>query len=279
MTLQTVMTFATGDAPSPSVLNSAQSVAALTGASLDVLCLGIDMTAQSYQYIGATVAVFPEALDRSIEDSTALAEKNRGFLKDAVVDWGAEPLACRLSDVERVVGGRARFSDVVVQGKPFQDSSGPDAAAIIEGALFDAGVPVLVVPEGADLGKEPGHVILCWDESREALTAARAALPLLKHADRVTVLIIDPPVHGPDRSDPGGPLSHWLARHGVRTEIHVVARTLPRVADVILREAQDSAADLVVMGAYGHSRFREALLGGATRDLLEMTNVPVFMAH
>ena len=95
----------------------------------------------------------------------------------------------------------------------------------------------------------------------------------------MNITIIDPPTHGPERSDPGGALSQWLSRQGVHSEISVLAKTMPRVADVLARHANDIGADLVVMGAYGHSRFREAILGGATRHTLETSEVPVFLAH
>jgi nucleotide-binding universal stress UspA family protein len=70
-----------------------------------------------------------------------------------------------------------------------------------------------------------------------------------------------------------------LSRHGVRAEVSVLAKTMPRVCDILTRHARDIDADLLVMGAYGHSRFRESILGGATRNMLEMAQIPVFMAH
>ena len=70
-----------------------------------------------------------------------------------------------------------------------------------------------------------------------------------------------------------------LVRHGVKAEITVLAKTMPRVSDVLLRHARDMNADMIVMGAYGHSRFREAILGGATRNMLENAKIPVLMAH
>ncbi|MEC9105039.1 MAG: universal stress protein, partial [Pseudomonadota bacterium] len=71
----------------------------------------------------------------------------------------------------------------------------------------------------------------------------------------------------------------WLARHGVKAEIDVLAKTMPRISDMIRRHAEDTSADLIVMGGYGHSRFREAILGGATRNMLEEAEVPVLLAH
>ncbi|MGL4280834.1 MAG: universal stress protein, partial [Albidovulum sp.] len=78
---------------------------------------------------------------------------------------------------------------------------------------------------------------------------------------------------------PGGMLSQLLSRHGIHAEVSVLAKTLPKTSEVLSRHARDIDADLIVMGAYGHSRFREAILGGTTRNMLEMAEIPVLMAH
>jgi nucleotide-binding universal stress UspA family protein len=111
------------------------------------------------------------------------------------------------------------------------------------------------------------------------MVAVRRALPFLKQAQLVNIAVIDPPQHGPERSDPGGALCQMLVRHGVKAEVSVLARTMPRVSDMLNRHLRDLDADLLVMGAYGHSRFREAILGGATRNMLEMAEAPMLMAH
>ena len=92
-------------------------------------------------------------------------------------------------------------------------------------------------------------------------------------------MVVDPPRHGPERSDPGGTLAQMLARHGVRSEVTVLARTVDSTAQVLMNRARDIDADLVVMGAYGRSRLREAILGGATRDMLAKATVPVLLAR
>jgi len=178
-----------------------------------------------------------------------------------------------------LVAQRARFADLVVLARPYGQGQGAEAEAVIEAALFEGRAPVLVLPETGLVHAAPKRIVVAWNQGREALAAVRAALPMLKQADQVTITVVDPPVHGPERSDPGGMLCQMLVRHGVRAEVSVLARTLPRVSDVLLRHVRDMNADLLVMGAYGHSRFREAILGGATRNMLEHATVPVLMAH
>ena len=175
---------------------------------------------------------------------------------------------------------RARFADLVVQPRPYGKDQGAEAEAVVEAAMFEGQSPVLVLPEGG-LGDRvsPRRVVIAWNQGREAMRAVRLALPILAAADVVNIAVIDPPAHGPERSDPGGLLCQMLVRHGVRAEVSVLAKTLPRTSEVLARHLDDQAADLLVMGAYGHSRFREAILGGTTRNMLEQAKVPVLMAH
>ena len=185
----------------------------------------------------------------------------------------------QLGTLGNVVASRAEFADLVVLPKPY----GEGARAGGRGdprkrALRDAGAGAGRTARRAE-ALSANRILIGWNESAEALAAIRAALPLLLKAASVTIAIIDPPPHGRDRSDPGGVLAEMLARHGVRADIAVLARTMPRVSDVMCRHANDIEADLIVMGAYGHSRLREAILGGATRNMLEASPLPVFMAH
>lgn len=162
--------------------------------------------------------------------------------------------------------------------RPYGNHAPDDAEAVTEAALFEGGCPVLVVP--GDLPQKPvRRVLVAWNQSAEALTAVRRALPLLRAAEMVEITVIDPRRGGSERSDPGGALAQMLTRHGVHADIAVLARTAPTISDELNRRATEIDADLIVMGAYGHSRFREAILGGATRNMLEKAAVPVFMAR
>ena len=185
----------------------------------------------------------------------------------------------QLADIGRHVAARARFCDLVVLPQPYGEQRGVEMEPVVEGALFEGSVPVLVLPETGMPAATPNRIVVGWNESAEALHAVRAAMPLLIAAEAVHVVVIDPPTHGPNRSDPGGLLAQFLARHEVKAEIDVLSKTMPRMSDVLMRHVSDVEADMIVMGAYGHSRFREAILGGATRNMLETAGVPVFMAH
>ena len=248
-------------------------------AHLDVLCLGIDRTQAGYYYAGATVMLQQELIDRAKAEAEEIEAKARTALGSADIAWAADAAVAQIGGLGAIVALRARFSDLVVLPLPYGEGRGQEDEAVAEAALFDGQVPVLVLPAeglGETLGK---RIVVAWNQSSESLTAVRRALPMLQAAETVNIVVVDPPQHGPERSDPGGPLSQMLARHGVRAEVSVLAKTMPKVSDVLKRHLRDQDADMLVMGAYGHSRFREAILGGATRAMLEGADVPVFMAH
>ncbi|EPX85553.1 universal stress protein [Salipiger mucosus] len=279
MGYKTILTVVTDEALAAPTIDHAATVAEGWGAHLDVLCFGVDRTQTGYYYAGANAMILQETLNRASADAEALAEAARKALGRHDVRWAVEQGVAQLADIGRHVAGRARFADLTVLPKPYGGERGVELEPITEGALFEGQTPVLVVPDNVTPMPKPGRVVIGWNESAEALRSVRAALPILMGADAVHVVVIDPPQHGPNRSDPGGLLSQFLARHGVSAEIDVLSKTMPRVSDVLMRHVTDVDADMVVMGAYGHSRFREAILGGATRNMLELAKVPVFMAH
>ncbi len=279
MAYKSILTIVTDAQLQGAQIDAAVAMARREDAHLDVLCIGVDRTQTGYYYAGATAFIQQETFERAQTDAreTEAAVRDRLAVED--IRWGAESAVAQLGAMGGLVALRARFADLVVQLKPYGASGGQDAEAIVEAAMFEGRAPVLVVPEGG-LAADFGRRIVCgWNQGQEALTAIRAALPLLRAADLVDIAIIDPPAHGGERADPGAPLCQMLVRHGAKAEVTVLAKTLPRVSDVLMRHVADINADMVVMGAYGHSRFREAIMGGATRNMLEQANVPVLMAH
>ncbi|TAG11901.1 MAG: universal stress protein [Rhodobacterales bacterium] len=281
MAYKSLLTIATSPNGLLPAVTAAAQIAARNDAHLDALALGVDRTQVGYSYVGSGAVMIAAAMDRAEEEARATEKA----LTAAVA---AQPLGLRvavdsavtqLGALTDVVAARARYADLVVLPLPYGTNRGVEDEATIEAALFEGMAPVLIVPEKGMTTTDPRRVIVAWNQSREALVAARRAMPFLRRAESVSIVVIDPPTHGAERSDPGGLLCQMMVRHGVHAEVTVLARTLPRVSDVLARHLRDINADLLVMGAYGHSRFREAILGGATRDMLEKAEVPVFLAH
>jgi len=260
-------------------LSAAIRIARSEGAHLDVLCLGIDRTQPGFYYAGANAFIIQENIAQAQSDAEALDAHVSGLLEDQDINWSTFAATTQMAGLTQLVTHRARLADLAVLSKPYGPGRGYENEAITEAILFESHVPALIVPDGMTLPDKLRHVVIAWNESAEALAAIRAALPILQTAGRTDIAIVDPPAHGPDRSDPGGQLSQMLVRHGVRAEVSVLAKTMPRVSDILRRHCGDRDAELLVMGAYGHSRFRESILGGATRNMLETTELPVLLAH
>jgi nucleotide-binding universal stress UspA family protein len=172
-----------------------------------------------------------------------------------------------------------RYADLLVAGQS-EPSEAVAGNAAIEAALFQTGRPVLVVPRAGAVTSLGKRVLVGWNASREASRALHDALPLIAGAESVTVLTInaEPGADG-HGEEPGADIARHLARHGLKVTVRRIVGAEIGAGDMLLNEAADLGADLLVMGGYGHSRFREFMLGGATRTLLGQMTVPVLMSH
>jgi nucleotide-binding universal stress UspA family protein len=175
-----------------------------------------------------------------------------------------------------VFGRIARRFDlsVVRQAEP---DKGTPAALIIEAALFETGRPLLIVPY---VQKDPialDRVLVGWDGSHCAARAVNDALPFLKRAKTVDVVVVSE--SGNSDEMPGADLAHHLARHDVKVEIKQIVAPDADAANVLLSHAADTSATFMVMGGYGHSRLREFILGGVTRTILDSMTIPTLMSH
>ena len=173
----------------------------------------------------------------------------------------------------------ARYADVAILGQADPDDGG-GPRDLPEEVTLASGRPSLVIPyigPAATLGQ---RVTVAWDASREAARAVNDALPILERAQAVGVVTVNPGEtpfgHG---EQPGADIALHLARHGIKVEVQRIESREIDVANIILSHIADQSSDLLVMGAYGHSRLRELVLGGVTRTILRDMTVPVFMAH
>jgi len=183
-------------------------------------------------------------------------------------------------DLGRVAAVHARYADVAVMTRP---SEGPGAELreeIIEGVLFHSGRPALIAPPGWNGGSIGKRVVVAWDASREATRALSEADDILEFAEAVTVLTVDakPKMFG-HGDQPGANIAAHLTRRGLPAEVRNVDSMGRSASLAIMDEAIALDADLVVMGGYAHSRLRELVFGGATRELLRTATVPLLMAH
>ena len=189
-------------------------------------------------------------------------------------------MPCQEYDVAAVLAGHTRCADLLVMGQsePGQPLSMP--AQMVESVIMSSSCPTLLVPF-VGFREAPGkRVMVAWDGGRESARSVKDALPFLVRAKSVVLLMVDAKAKAQrEGEEPGVDLAHHLARHGCRVEIQSSESGNISIGDTILSRLADQAIDLLVMGAYGHSRLRELVLGGVTRHILAHMTVPVLMSH
>lgn len=279
MPFKTISTVVTRPEIDNVAIDAAVGIARREAGHLDVICLGIDRAQPGFYYTGASVVALQANAEAASNEARSFEEMVESRLAGEDIAWSSRPMTAQSTGLAQFLSYQLRFSDLAVLAQPYGEGCTHEHEAITESALFDSRIPVLVIPTAGAPAEPAERVVIAWNESAEALRAIRLAMPLLAAAEVVNIAIIDPPAHSPDRSDPGGSLSQMLSRHGVHPEVSVLAKTMSRISDVLARHVEDQDAGLLVMGAYGHSRFRESILGGATRNMLQQAKVPVFMAH
>ncbi len=223
----------------------------------------------------------PEFIEaqRAESDKRARAATSRfeQAAKRAGISFESLIISASISGAADKLGRLGRRFDLVVVGQPEREKSVPDEV-VDEGVLFDSGRPVIFVPFIQTTGLKLDRVMVCWDGSRAATRAIADALPFLRKAKQVEIVMV---ANGRSKSDeiPGSDLGQHLARHGLKVEVKRITSPDIDVASTILSYAADSSADMIVMGGYGHSRLREFILGGVPRGLLESMTVPALMSH
>jgi nucleotide-binding universal stress UspA family protein len=214
-------------------------------------------------------------------------EENSKIARDAISRFEAgvkkAGVASETRQLDATFGGAAtRFAqvarrfDISVVAQAQREQGATDEL-IIEGALFESGRPVIVVPYIQKSGLTLERVLACWDGGRTAARAIADAMPFLERAKAVDLVIVAEERKNDEIT--GVRMSEHLTRHGVAVSVKRIAKGDLAVQDVILSYAADSGADFMVMGGYGHSRLREFILGGVTRGILNSMTVPVLMSH
>lgn len=227
----------------------------------------------------ADVAWITEMMKRLEATAREEAEKRRQSFDQRMRHHDFESEWRLVEDVAAdAVAHHARYADLTIVGQASPEAfTSIDIAATV---MLSSGRPVLVVPYAGAFATVGRKVLVGWKASREAARAVNDAIPLLRTAETVKILSVNPS-HGIDDDGdlPAADVALHLARHGIKAEAaHTVAKDVPE-GDILLNEASDMEADLIVVGGYGHSRARELFFGGVTRSLLKAMTVPVLFSH
>lgn len=211
------------------------------------------------------------------------ADQARATFEQLVERAGFESYEWRqyIGNPVEVTNLNARYHDLVIvgQAKPGFLEQGL-SADFHEAVALGCGRPVLAVPIAGSFDNVGRNVLVAWNARQEAARAVTDALPLLQRAERVTVLVVNPENEPENQGEgPGYDIALYLARHGVAVEVLNKAAADEKVGHVLLSTAAELATDLIVMGVYGHSRWRELVLGGVSHTLLSSMTVPLLVSH
>lgn len=220
-----------------------------------------------------------EQRERNLQALGETAKKARDKLSTREISFEVDSIYAEVAGATYDIGERALYSDLILMGPgAFEDDD--LKKQIIGGGLFQSGRPVLLIPPECTPTLKPKTVLLAWDSRAQSAHAAREALQLMANADSVHVTMVDPTATLRTSGDePGADVAAYLARHGIDLTVDALPSEGRTVVQVLQRHAVDIAADMIVMGAYGHSRLRELVFGGVTRSILDEARLPVLMAR
>lgn len=275
--LKDIIVNLTPSRPHDPAADYALSLASLTGAHLTGLAFALEPAIPA----GAMGGIAANVIDSAIVEAEQRAKEAVAHFEAAAKKQGVlsekRTITALLADAANRFGQIARHFDLSVALQPDPDNNtGNDL--FVEAALFGSGRPVVVVPY---IQKEPvklDHVVCCWDGSATAARAIGDAMPLLVRSKKVELLIVTAGDEG-HSEEIGADMATHLARHKLNVTLQRITSTNIDVGNAILSYAADRTADFLVMGGYGRSRWREFLLGGATRQILSSMTLPTLMSH
>ncbi len=246
---------------------------------------GLHVTVPFVPFPDAAYAGFPAEMismaeAREEEASKAVRATFEAATKDARVSVAFREDESAAAFVSDTIAWHARRSDLMIVGQTDQDKDRVGGRRVVDEVILSAGRPVLVMPYAGAKSSFGKNVIIGWDGSREASRALSDALPLIAKDAHVHVLVVDPErrpdVHG---DIPGSDISRHLAHHGLKVTLMTEHTAGLDPANLILSRAVDLNADMLVMGAFAHSRIQQAIFGGVTRSILDQMTLPVLFSH
>ncbi len=235
---------------------------------------------------GMSVAMIEDMMEIAENEATSRAGRAREMFETVAAEYhapidaapSAEGFSAALFEAtgreDDAVAAFGRLSDLTVVARP-TETSDVSANLTLNATLFETGRPVLVAPPET-VEAAFGHVMISWNGSAQAARAVAAGMPLLKAAEKVSVCTVESARTSGDR---GPELNTYLAWHGIDAEVRLMTGSRASVGPQLMEQIEVGGVDLLVMGAYTHSRMRQLILGGVTRHVLETAALPVFMIH
>jgi len=256
-------------------LASAIALAQTTDSTISLYVFAPHLSAP-FPMSAATASVWlaqeTERLEKSTSSVTHEASKAvAGAGLNVVAEHASSPFDSRSGRFVQL----ARVHDLAILDAA--EISDPSQRTVIEDVLFDSGCPLLLVPRDGGAVR-PERIAIAWDGSARSARAVKDALPVLVRAETVMAVTVEGE-KDLSRMAPGADLAIFLARHGIECKLATLVAEAGDVAERLRSFLASEGMEMIVMGAFVHSRFRQAILGGVTRSLLERPPVPLFLAH
>jgi nucleotide-binding universal stress UspA family protein len=274
-----------GKSSTPASLRGLAAVAREKSFHLSILVLGTIPPIPAYSYGIGHYGAFEVPLDwrEELQENTRelhdIAEAFARMLSDEGVEADIRVLCSDLRGMRESIARRALTADIVLPAPDLRDQRDIFSDAL-QAALFFSPSGVLLNANADFTGLAPKRVFVAWNYGLQASRAVRAALPLLKHAREVTLGIFDPIMtEYEDGENPGSDVAGWLSHHGCQVDVQQFPGGGVEIGYGILKRAAECEADLIIMGAYDHSRMREIVFGGTTQLLVEQTERQVLLVH
>ncbi len=277
MTFKTILVHAKDTDAGRHLLEAASAFANERDAHLVALVCGIEPMTPYVDMMAAPIDAYIEELRQAQADTRAEAKR-----VDTLLTRLGGSFEVRGNTVQSGLCGaefarHARYADIAIFPRPEGSAT---VQRMLDTTIFDAGKPVILCPDGCSLAGIGRRVAIAWDASKEAARAVGDALPLMRDAQDVRVVVVDPHIapvkHG---EEPGADIAAVLARHALPVAVDALPDADHRFAEVFLKHARDIDADFLVAGAYGHARVVQVVLGGATRDLMRDAPLPLLLSH
>jgi nucleotide-binding universal stress UspA family protein len=270
MSIKDILVYVDNDEACGLRLETATGLCNLYDAHLSGLYVRQRISIPTYAGVYMPVEVF-ETNDK--ETAKLLADANNQFDRSTT----AAAVNCDFrdcdGDVSYEIGLASRYADLLILPQRTEDGFDLNPSYQIPDIMMGASCPALLLPDSKPVTLPPERVLLAWDEGRESAKAFKSALPLLGKVKKIDVILVSAPENATVS------IAQHLNRHGFEVEVHEADSSRSDVGDILLKQAQAIDSQMIIMGAYGHSRLRELMLGGTTRHVIDHTSLPVLFSH
>ncbi len=274
--MKTLLTFQDAEAPLETIDDIANSAINMDS-HLHVLLIGVITFAPIAVYAESPAYDWSANYSQIIRDTHQKAKELSEYLEKMGVSATVLPVSDAVSSIPSIAADNALFADYAMLPAE-RPSDTMLRKRFLEGVMFNANTPTLLFPKDQIVNKPINRIVIGWHPSPNAAAAVRSCIPLLDKTTDINITIVDssPNIYG---QTPGSEIATYLARHGVSASIDLLSSNSKPVSEMLTQHATDINADLLVMGAYGRSRFKEWLLGGTTRDVFESLALPTLVSH